>query len=308
MHAAARRMQTGCNNAMHAQQCSLACMRMQRTCGPACGPCVVCMARCQQPKPQPRMRLSSACLNRPDTLQPSYTRHAYAPTCTGSAGGMQDVLNLHNTLRARHGASPLSWDASLASAAQEWANRCVFQHSGGGGENLAQYFSTPVQAVQVCRMAGLLWLTSVLLHAAQGPGMHGPAHTTRTHMHAYARAHLTQAWYDEIRYYDYSAGSFSEATGHATQLLWKGSTQLGCGWAPSCQLFVCRYSPPGDLQRFVCWSACGSLCACICMGCARSMMLTHVCATSTRPAACITCTGNVIGYFTQNVSPPTSSA
>ena len=56
-----------------------------------------------------------------------------------------------------------------------------------------------------------------------------------------------QAWYDEIKSYDYSSGQYSSATGHATQLLWKSSAELGCGWAPGCQLFVCHYSPPGNV-------------------------------------------------------------
>lgn len=69
----------------------------------------------------------------------------------------QAALNAHNNLRAQHGAAPLVWDDSLASAAQDWANKCpsdltaldqtdesdagVFQHGGGeslgAGENLA---------------------------------------------------------------------------------------------------------------------------------------------------------------------------
>jgi hypothetical protein len=71
---------------------------------------------------------------------------------------------------------------------------------------------------------------------------------------------MRKAWYDEIKLYNFNGGDFSEATGHATQMLWKGSTQLGCGWAPGCQLLVCHYDPPG----------------------------------------------NVIGQFSQNVSPPTA--
>lgn len=45
--------------------------------------------------------------------------------------------------------------------------------------------------------------------------------------------------------YDYANGDFSESTGHATQMLWKSSTALGCGYAEGCKLLVCRYSPPG---------------------------------------------------------------
>ena len=44
---------------------------------------------------------------------------------------IMQMLTLHNNLRATHGANPLSWDNNLASKAQQWANGCVFQHSGG---------------------------------------------------------------------------------------------------------------------------------------------------------------------------------
>jgi len=56
-------------------------------------------------------------------------------------GDIQAFLNSHNTIRAKHGASPLAWDAGLASKAEQWAARCQFKHSGGTlgpyGENLA---------------------------------------------------------------------------------------------------------------------------------------------------------------------------
>jgi hypothetical protein len=43
--------------------------------------------------------------------------------------------------------------------------------------------------------------------------------------------------------------TFSEQTGHFTQVVWKGTTAVGCGWA-QCNGFVlitCRYSPPGNV-------------------------------------------------------------
>ena len=44
---------------------------------------------------------------------------------------LDDVLNAHNDFRAQHGAAPLTWSDTLANAAQSWADRCVFEHSGG---------------------------------------------------------------------------------------------------------------------------------------------------------------------------------
>ncbi|KIZ02968.1 Protein PRY1 [Monoraphidium neglectum] len=60
-----------------------------------------------------------------------------------------------------------------------------------------------------------------------------------------------QAWYDEIRSYNFASGSYSSATGHFTQVVWKGSSQLGCGFAPNCgsgALLTCRYSPAGNVM------------------------------------------------------------
>ena len=50
---------------------------------------------------------------------------------TTSSSDISAYLSAHNTIRAQHGASALTWSDELASKAQQWANGCVFQHSGG---------------------------------------------------------------------------------------------------------------------------------------------------------------------------------
>ena len=46
----------------------------------------------------------------------------------------------------------------------------------------------------------------------------------------YANATATiEAWGNEGVDYDYSAGEFSESTGHFTQLVWKTTRTVGCG-------------------------------------------------------------------------------
>ena len=54
----------------------------------------------------------------------------------GSSGGtspsdIQAYLTGHNSIRAEHGAADLTWSDDLASKAQQWANKCEFQHSDG---------------------------------------------------------------------------------------------------------------------------------------------------------------------------------
>lgn len=62
-------------------------------------------------------------------------------------------------------------------------------------------------------------------------------------------------WYtSELPKYDFNNQGFSPATGHLTQVLWKGSKQLGCG-VQGCQAangfrwytISCRYAPPGNV-------------------------------------------------------------
>jgi uncharacterized protein YkwD len=58
-----------------------------------------------------------------------------------SASDQQQYLEQHNTVRAQHGANPVTWSDQLEGFAQEWANNCQFMHSGGRfgvvGENIA---------------------------------------------------------------------------------------------------------------------------------------------------------------------------
>lgn len=48
-------------------------------------------------------------------------------------------------------------------------------------------------------------------------------------------------WYDEVTNpgYDFENPGFDSGTGHFTQVVWKGSTKLGCG--VSGVYVVCRY-------------------------------------------------------------------
>ena len=63
----------------------------------------------------------------------------------------------------------------------------------------------------------------------------------------------TDDWYSEVSLYDFNNPGYTSGVGHFTQLVWKGSKQLGCG--VSCQnnycSVTCNYFPAGNyLNQF----------------------------------------------------------
>ncbi|KAI0815183.1 CAP domain-containing protein [Irpex lacteus] len=94
------------------------------------------------PTPSPKPKTTPAPSPTPSP-SPSPAPQKDDPPSSGATSGsdIQQYLSAHNTVRAQHGASALTWSDNLASKAQQWANNCVFQHSGGSlgpfGENLA---------------------------------------------------------------------------------------------------------------------------------------------------------------------------
>jgi pathogenesis-related protein 1 len=61
-------------------------------------------------------------------LPTSFAGPAYART---SVSDIDQYLSAHNTVRRQHGAADLIWNNTLASAGQQWADGCKFEHSGG---------------------------------------------------------------------------------------------------------------------------------------------------------------------------------
>merc|ERR1711936_93082 len=129
----------------------------------------------------------------------------------------QDSLAAHNTYRAKHGVAALKISAELNALAQEWAEHLIatgtFEHSPNNknGENI--YMSGGKAAQE----------------QAQG---------------------AVDSWYSEIK--DYTFGKEPSmggpVTGHFTQVVWKGSTEVGVGVAQegSKVVVVANYSPPGN--------------------------------------------------------------
>ena len=61
-------------------------------------------------------------------------------------------------------------------------------------------------------------------------------------------------WYSEEPGYDYERPGFSPGIGHFTQIVWKNSTEVGCGCRFDCpdgysNVCVCQYNPSGNYRN-----------------------------------------------------------
>lgn len=133
------------------------------------------------------------------------------------------LLAAHNDERGRVGAPPLIWSETLEAEARDWARTLIrtggFAHDPrphGHGENL--------------------WT-----------GWGGRTFTPED---------MVGDWIEERA--DYRPGVFPNvsrtgnwtAVGHYTQLIWSGTTHVGCAveTRDDQQLLACRYAPPGNID------------------------------------------------------------
>jgi uncharacterized protein YkwD len=147
------------------------------------------------------------------TVAPTPSRNAAAP----AADPDHPLVTLHNNYRADHCAPPLEWSDKLAKVAQKWANHlrdegCTFGHSS----------------------------TSYGENLAAGTSG------------ALDDATVVDMWYREVDQYDFKRGEFDMNTGHFTQLVWVGTTKIGCARS-SCKgndIVVCNYDPAGNVMTY----------------------------------------------------------
>ncbi|KAI9633050.1 CAP domain-containing protein [Dioszegia hungarica] len=151
---------------------------------------------------------------------PSLQTSNLAATGGAPAGDATTLLNLHNSFRAQYGAKALTWSSELATYATNYAGGCKFAHSKG------PYGEN--------------------LAAGYGGG--------------YSVTSAFNSWANEAAKYDWNAPGFSSATGHFTQVVWKATTEVGCG-VVSCadgtifsgtqgqktSYVICEYRKPGNV-------------------------------------------------------------
>jgi len=122
----------------------------------------------------------------------------------------------------------LGWSDAAATVAQAWASGCRFQHNPGRGAD-----GTPRGE-------------NIAAYAPAGQAAATPAG-------------VVKSWGGEWSAFDYAANACAsgQVCGHYTQLVWRGTTRVGCAratcsvnspfsGAPTWDFFVCDYEPPGN--------------------------------------------------------------
>lgn len=131
-----------------------------------------------------------------------------------------EIVKAHNVYREALGLNPLTWSDSLAQSAQQWANHLAEIHeivhsdNNSYGENI--WGGT----------TGVLSFTQMVDSWGDEKNDYIPGST-------FPNVSTTGNWQD---------------VGHYTQMIWRNTTEVGCGLMNDDQndFLVCQYNPPGN--------------------------------------------------------------
>ncbi|XP_026473172.1 venom allergen 5-like [Ctenocephalides felis] len=150
------------------------------------------------------------------------------------------ILHAHNKLRqivamgqvsgqpAASDMQEMEWDSELAAKAQNWADRCIYEHDHNDQRDVRRF--------PVGQNIATTWNSHPTAFGASPDFMS-----------------QIRAWFDEVSIY-YMGNGYSEATGHYSQLVWGETNKVGCGyshWYDRSQgytkFYVCNYGPGGNV-------------------------------------------------------------
>ncbi|KAJ5491181.1 hypothetical protein N7539_002748 [Penicillium diatomitis] len=169
------------------------------------------------------------------SVAPAATTQAAAPASAPAGNSYQStVLYNHNVHRSNHSASSLDWSADLESSAKVLASRCVYEHdvSIPGGSIAAGSYGQNIGYGVEASDVGVM-ITNLMYN-------------------------------DEINYFPQPYGSpnpdmtLFDKWGHFSQIVWKGTTHVGCATVTCPNLgnvdssmalpfTVCNYYPAGNV-------------------------------------------------------------
>jgi pathogenesis-related protein 1 len=127
----------------------------------------------------------------------------------------REMLQTHNSIRLNLGLPALAWSDRLAAIAQEWAEALLKRN---------EFFHRPKSSY------------GENLYKISGRNA------------AASAREVVQDWAAESKNYDYKSNLCHGVCGHYTQIIWRGTREVGCGVARGTdqEVWVCEYSPPGN--------------------------------------------------------------
>src|SRR4051812_20206684 len=146
-----------------------------------------------------------------------------------SAEDIKGLLDIHNRERAAVGVPPLVWNDAVAAHAQDWAK---YLADGNPGPHCI--FVPGWEKIESCTH-----------HEGENIASRSPHKSTDI-------APMAEFWVSEKK--DYHGGPYNDSvgpvTGHYTAMVWKSTTDVGCGFAYNnkTDFLSCRYIPAGNFN------------------------------------------------------------
>ena len=129
-----------------------------------------------------------------------------------------------NGFREMHQVTPLEWNDETADKAKAWCNvltaerKGAMAHPHGPAETAAHLVLKDGKKLGQ-NIAFLMFTVRDPVAFDKGEGQ----------QYADTVKKMAKMWHDEVNVYDFAKPTFTGATGHFTQLVWKATTFVGCG-------------------------------------------------------------------------------
>ena len=125
----------------------------------------------------------------------------------------REMMAAQNAARAKVRVPPLAWSETLARSAQEWADTLIAER---------RFAHRPKSKY------------GENMYETRGGQTRPPK--------------VVDRWVAEAANYDYKSNKCKGVCGHYTQVVWRGTKEVGCAVARQGdrEVWVCEYSPPGN--------------------------------------------------------------
>lgn len=139
-----------------------------------------------------------------------------------------EMLKSHNKIRSAYGGKELTESGQLEMIAQRWAQTLLAASTDKTGNLQANGTS---KVLKLGESIVSRWI----------PNNDSPPDPNK----------IVYGWLDCKKFYNFQKGTFSELSGNFTQLVWKGTREIGIGIAwdkTGKSIVVCNYYPPGNIN------------------------------------------------------------